>query len=212
MADVVPLPSSALAGIAAPGRYGRAGAAPGVEASEVSGIGLASVSARKDRHDKLAAAVRTSFGIDLPTAPRRIDGPELSMIWTGPEQWLAMRMAWPEQGMEALLRAPLAPHAAIADQSHGRVILRLSGPRVRDTLAKGFDIDFHPHVFRPGDTAVTQVAHIDVQIWQLDAAPTYEIAAFRGFAGSLWRWLELAAAEYGLQLTHPITRSTGFVP
>lgn len=201
MAEARPQPLPALTGIARPGRFGRADGAPGVVAREVTGAGLASVGARAGRRDTLAAAVRERFGIELPSSPRRVDGRELSMIWSGPEQWLAMTSSEPPRGMEALLAPVLDEHASIADQSHGRVILRVSGSRVRDALAKGLPIDLHPRSFRPGDTAVTQVAHLGVQIWQIDAAPTYEIAVFRGFTGSLWRWLELSAAEYGLELT-----------
>lgn len=199
MPDARPQPLPARTGIVKPGRFGRADGAPGVTVREVTGAGLANVAARKHQCDALAAAIRTSFGVDLPSTPRRVDGATLSMVWSGPEQWLAIAEQEPAQGMEALLTPIFGLHASVADQSHGRVIVRLSGPRVRDALAKGLAIDLHPRAFRPGDTAVTQVAHIGVQIWQLDSAPTYEMVAFRGFAGSLWRWLELSAAEYGLE-------------
>ena len=200
MAEARPGPRPALAGIVKPGRFGRADASPGVTAREVAGAGLASVSARMGQRDALCAAVRAAFGVELPLTPRRVDGPALATIWAGPDQWLAMIAAEPMHGMEALLSPAVGAHASIADQSHGRVILRLSGPRTRDALAKGLAIDLHPSAFATGDTALTQIAHIGVQIWQLDAAPTYEITAFRGFAASLWRWLELSAAEYGLEL------------
>lgn len=201
MADVNREPMRALEGIAAPGRYGKADTAPGVEARETTGFELATVTARKSGTTKLAEVVHERFGIALPTIPRRVDGAELSLIWSGPEQWLAMRAASPKGGIEPLLRTALAPHASVADQSHSRIIVRLSGRHVRDALAKGCPIDLHPAVFSPGCTAMTQIAHIGVQIWQLDSAPTYEIAAHRSFAVSLWRWIELATAEYGLQLT-----------
>jgi sarcosine oxidase subunit gamma len=71
---------------------------------------------------------------------------------------------------------------------------------VRDALAKGFPIDLHPRAFRTGFTAVTSAAHIGAQLWQIDDAPTYEIAVARGFALSFWHWLEASAAEYGIEL------------
>ena len=46
--------------------------------------------------------------------------------------------------------APLAAHAAIVDQSHGRTILRVTGPKVRDALAKGVPVDLHPRAFTDG--------------------------------------------------------------
>ena len=41
---------------------------------------------------------------------------------------------------------------------------------------------------------------IDVQLWQLDATPAYDLIVARGFAGSFWHWLEESAAEYGLEV------------
>ena len=41
-----------------------------------------------------------------------------------------------------------------SDQSDSRLVLRLSGPRVRDVLAKGVPVDLHPKAFKPGDVAM----------------------------------------------------------
>jgi sarcosine oxidase subunit gamma len=96
----------------------------------------------------------------------------------------------------------LAGLASIADQSDGRVVLRLSGDRARDVLAKGIPVDLHPRGFRTGDVASTVVAHIGVQIQQLDDRPTFQLIALRSFAGSLWSWLAKSAAEFGYEIVH----------
>ncbi len=41
-------------------------------------------------------------------------------------------------------------------------------------------------------------------LWQVDEAPTYEIAVPASFAGSFWHWLSDAAAEYGYVVEDPI--------
>ena len=102
--------------------------------------------------------------------------------------------------MAGLLAEPLGDLAAIVDQSHARILLRISGPRVRDALAKGVAIDLHPSAFRTGDTAMTSIAHIDVQLWQDDEAPSYVFSVPRSLAESFWHWLEASAAEHGLEL------------
>jgi methylglutamate dehydrogenase subunit D len=190
---------SALDGVAAPGRHGRRTADPGVTVSEVRGGGLALVTARRGARAALAETVRVAFGVALPEARRTTEGAELAFVWCGPEQWLAYCRSAPREGMERLL-APLIAHAAIVDQSHGRTILRVAGPKVREALAKGVAVDLHPRAFKTGDTAATLVAHIAVQIWQVDDAPTYEFAVARGFAQSFWDWLESSSAEFGLEL------------
>jgi sarcosine oxidase subunit gamma len=193
---------SALEGIARPGRHGRADIAAGVVVTELPGAGLATVTARKGRSADLIAAARETFGIALPTAPRRMENGDLAVVWSGPERWLAHRVSAPPGGMEALL-APLAAYAAVVDQSHARVLLSISGPRVRDVLAKGVAIDLDPRAFRSGDTVTTGVAHIAVQLWQADDAPTYVLSVARSLAGSFWDWLAASAAEYGLELAPP---------
>jgi sarcosine oxidase subunit gamma len=190
---------SALDGAVTPGRHGRRAGDPGVIATEVRSVGLALIAARKGQRASLGDAVRSSFGVELPDTPRRVAGRDMAFIWCGPDQWLAHMEPAPATGMEAVL-APLAGMASLVDQSHGRIVLRVTGPRVRDALAKGFPIDLHPRAFKPGDTAITAVAHIGAQIWQTDDAPTYEIAVARAFARSFWHWLEASAAEYGLEL------------
>jgi sarcosine oxidase subunit gamma len=47
---------------------------------------------------------------------------------------------------------------------------------------------------RPGNVASTVAAHIGVQIWQVDALPSYDLAGPISYAGSLLRALELAGA------------------
>ena len=93
--------------------------------------------------------------------------------------------------------------ASIADQSDGRVVLRLRGDRVRQVLAKGVPLDLHPRRFKVGDVASTLVAHVGVQIEQLDDQPTFQLMASRSLAGSLWSWLTKSAAEFGYEVVPP---------
>ena len=202
MAEMRPRFVSALEGIASPGRYGRTEASPGAVVSELPAPGLALVTARMGRSADLIAAAEAAFGIAPPTTPRRVESAALAFVWSGPDRWLAHRASEPPGGMEALL-APLAAQAAVVDQSHARTLLRISGPRVRDALAKGVALDLDPRAFRPGDAAMTGVAHIAVQLWQTDEAPTYVLSVARSLARSFWSWLEASAAEYGLELAPP---------
>jgi methylglutamate dehydrogenase subunit D len=191
---------SALDGVVAAGRHGRRTGGPGVMVSEVRGGGLATVTARKGRREALLDAARAAFGVELPSLPRCVTARDIAFIWSGPDQWLAYWNPAPARGMEAALAEPLTAFAAIVDQSHGRTLLRVTGPRVRDALAKGLAIDLHPREFKTGYAAVTAVAHIGVHFWQTDDRPIYALAVPRGLALSFWHWLEASSAEYGLEL------------
>jgi sarcosine oxidase subunit gamma len=98
------------------------------------------------------------------------------------------------------LAATLKGLASVSDQSDGRAILRISGSRARDVLAKGLPIDLHPSVFGPGSAATSVIALMGVTLWQVDDAPTYDLAVFRSLAGSFWTWLTDSAAEFGCRV------------
>jgi methylglutamate dehydrogenase subunit D len=160
---------------------------------------LATVTARQGRRTALLEAARSAFGIELPTTPKRVEGRQIAFVWSGPDQWLACKPAAPAEGMEALLATPFAGLSAVVDQSHGRTLLRIAGPHVRDALAKGVPIDLHPRAFKPGDAAATLVSHIAVHLWQINDQPTYEFAVARSLAQSFWHWLAASASQYGLE-------------
>ncbi len=126
---------SALAGLAIPGRYGKAGGEPGVTIVERLGLGLATVAARKGA--PLRAAVKASYGVNLPDDSSVGQGPEVSFVGYGPGQWLAVSESLANEGLARDLAQRLRGLASISDQSGGRTVLRLSGPRARDVLAKG---------------------------------------------------------------------------
>jgi heterotetrameric sarcosine oxidase gamma subunit len=190
-------PRSALSAIAIPGRYGRKDGAPGVTIAERVDIGVATVMARKGRAAALHEAVRTAYGVALPDTSRHVAGPSAGFIGTGPGQWLAVSERLPNGDLAADLARRLSGLASVSDQSDGRAILRISGPRARDVLAKGLPIDLHPSVFTPGSAATGVISLMGVTVWQVDDAPTYDIAVFRSLAGNFWKWLTDSAAEFG---------------
>ena len=140
--------------------------------------------AKRGKHDALVAAVETAFGVALPQAPRRAAKGAITFAGIGPGQWIAS--AEGAVGFAAKLRSRLGPFAAVTDQSDARLVLHLSGPRVRDVLAKGVPLDLHPKVFKTGDVATTLVAYIGVQIDRLDEE-TWQLTAPRSMAGSFAR-------------------------
>jgi sarcosine oxidase subunit gamma len=173
---------------------------PGVTISEQTGLALANVMARKDKTTNVAARVRERFGVDLPMTPRRAAGGPIQFIWAGPGRWLAAAPNQSPATLESDLRDALVRLASVTSQSDGRSIIRVSGPKAREVLVKGVPLDLDPRAFGPDDTAVTVVAHINVHLWQSDAAPTYEFAVFRSFAASFYEWLLDAAAEFGAEV------------
>ena len=165
---------------------------------ERTDLALASVIARRGAERALAAKVGDAFSLALPLTPHRSEAGGVAFVWAGPGHWLATAEGEAGHRFEARLRTTLAGLASVSDQSDGRAVLHIAGPRARDTLAKGLPVDLDPSVMQPGGALVSAIAHIGVHLWQLDAMPTYECAVSRSYAQSFWHWLEACAAEYGL--------------
>jgi sarcosine oxidase subunit gamma len=190
MADPRWTPVTAWNGIAAPGLFGRIDGNPGVVIELGGHVGMASVLAP-------AAALGAHYGQALTEAPRSHVIGDLTLIWTAPGQWLATSA---DRNLADRLAADLAGIATVADQSDARAVVRISGPKARDVLAKGCLIDLHPRAFGPGQVAMTAFGHINVMLRQVDDGPTFEIALFRSMAGSFWHWLSASAGEYGADI------------
>jgi sarcosine oxidase subunit gamma len=156
-------------------------------------MAVCSVLARKGAEAALVDRVRQTLNLELPRRPRFATVDTTTFVWGGPSQWLALRENDSGQPFETNLRSALQDLASVMDQSDGRIIIRIGGPRARDALAKGVLIDLHPNAFQPGDVAITTIAHLDVHLWQLDDAPTYEFAVLRSFALVFLEWIIDAA-------------------
>lgn len=196
MADLVATswqPRGGLHGVSGEHRLGRT---PGVHAAALENLGLASIIVRRDAPPDIASSLTCLLGVEPPTTPRMARGRDADLIWSGPSQWLYLSR---NRGQVEPLAATLAGIAAVADQSDSRAVLRVSGPNIRDVLAKGCLIDLHPRAFTTGDAALTSIAHIGVHLWQRDDAPTYDLAVVRSMAASFWSWFAASAAEYGCE-------------
>jgi sarcosine oxidase subunit gamma len=162
------------------------------------------VQARRGAATDLAGAVRSAMGLELPNGPRAVTFGTLSVLGMGPEQWLFIDRR--RAGQAALLddvAAAVARHGSVVDQSHGRVVLRISGPRCCEVLSLGVPVDLHPTVFAAGNIAVTRIAHINAILVQVDERPTYDILVGASFAESFWHWLMAAASGCGCDAVKP---------
>jgi sarcosine oxidase subunit gamma len=201
VSDGVLQEQSPLADVLRPGRYGRPTGEPSVTIAECPGLAIVTLAARRGAEVTLHQAVRQAFGLDLPAGPKRVQTGDVAFVGIGPGQWLATS----EQpalggGLAARLVHIAGKAASVVDQSHGRVVLRIAGPKVREALAKGCSIDLHPRAFLPGDAASTRISHINMLLAQVDEAPTYELIVPANFAESFWFWLTISAAEFGYRV------------
>ncbi|MDX1499633.1 MAG: sarcosine oxidase subunit gamma family protein [Woeseiaceae bacterium] len=136
----------------------------------------------------------------LPAEPNTISIAGHRVYWLGPDEWLIRCAAGQAAGVVAALEDALAGlHVAVNDVSGGNVAIDLAGAAVRDLLARGSTLDFHPRAFRPGDCAQTGLAKAGVLVGQLTDAPTFELVVRRSFADYVLRWLRHSGSGLGIE-------------
>ncbi|MBX7448174.1 sarcosine oxidase subunit gamma [Mycolicibacterium sp. 3033] len=149
-----------------------------------------------------AAAAAGVLGVDaLPAAPSTVvDGADASVIWLGPQEWLAVSADRAGEQMEAALRAATTAHGGAAvDVSAQRTSLRVQGAHARTLLAKGCSLDLHPRVFGPGDAAQTMLGHAGVVLVPMRHDGTdYRVIVRSSFARYLADWIIDAAEEFSI--------------
>lgn len=200
MADGSDKMRTGLEGLIKPGRRGQTTAVAGVKLAVRPICAIVTVIARRGAMQGLAERVRSVYDLELPRRPVVSSAHATTLVWSGADQWLAISSEHDGRSFEATLASELDGLASVTDQSDGRIVLKISGASTRQLLAKGMPIDLHPRSFAPGDTALTLFGHIGVHIWQIDDTPGYEICVTRSLAADLWHMIELAGAEYGIDV------------
>ncbi|CAM3594684.1 sarcosine oxidase subunit gamma [Thalassospira profundimaris] len=114
---------------------------------------------------------------------------------SAPNQWFWVGDADVSSDRLTEIQAGLPSQFALADQTHGRVRMRLSGPSSRTVLAKGTMVDLSADLFAIGQSAMTQIGHIGAMITRIED-DSFELIVLRSFAGSLWDELNHMAAEF----------------
>ncbi len=176
---------SPLADIAVQGRFGAGKGAPQVELSVRHPASIVAIIAHNGKAEALIATLNRMKGCAIQ--------------WAGADQYYAVADGMKESELYSELKTRLNVLASVSDQSHGRVILRISGPKARNVLAKGTPVDLHPDEFPVGKSAVTQMAHVGVHLTRA-SEDAFEVSVFRGFAESFWEWLTEQSEEFGYQI------------
>ena len=176
---------SPLADIALQGRFGADRGPPGVELSVRHPLSMVMVIARKGKARTLVDALAAVKGCDVR--------------WAGADQYYVVAEGRGEGALYREFAATLQGIASVSDQSHGRVMIRIDGPRSRAVLAKGTPVDLHADEFPVGKSAVTQMAHAGVHLARV-GKNAFELSMFRGFSESFWEWLSEQSEEFGYQV------------
>jgi heterotetrameric sarcosine oxidase gamma subunit len=197
---------SALAPAYRAGSFGaEAPAGPGIVLAERRGLAMVQVAAIGGETEATRRGITTAVGL-TPDAQsnRAVSSGRTTALWVGPGRWLIVEPERADANLESLLRSALpASQAALIDLGSSRTVLRVSGPRARDLLAKGCSIDLHPRAFPAGACAQSLLGHVAMLVHAVDDA-TLDVYVARSFGLTVWEFLTESAAEYGYRVEAPV--------
>lgn len=151
-----------------------------------------------------ASAVARVLGAAPPAPGHVADAGGRALLALGPDEWLAITPAGEEEEAKAALDAALhGLRASTVDVSDNYTTLRVTGPRVRWVLAKGWPVDLHPRAFGPGRVAQGNLALCNVILRQTGdrgGQPAFELLVRPSYARYLWDWLLDASLEVGCRV------------
>ena len=156
-----------------------------LQMGEVRGFTLTQISGlSQDFEARIAPAVG-----EIPArAGKAVDSNGRTLMRVGPAQFWIIAPETDDLAMS------LAGLCAVTPLSHSRTRIFLEGAPVRDLLAKGIPLDFHPGRFTPGMFALTGLHHTPVLVHCVSET-RFELHALRSFALNVWEWLSDAALE-----------------
>lgn len=158
--------------------------------TEHAEMSLAMVLVRRGARAMLAGAVQEHLGLALPAPGRLTEAGGVTLLWHGPDRFLAVRDG-AGSGLAQTLETALAGAAHVVEASASRVVATVAGDRAIDALGKLLPIDLHKRVFTPGSVALTRAAHIDVTVWRAGDAAAFGLACPASYADSFRHHLAL---------------------
>ncbi|MDQ4036975.1 MAG: sarcosine oxidase, partial [Actinomycetota bacterium] len=172
-----------------------AAAAASVLITDVSGLAKFGIKAEPD--GTVAEELGTEFGRTNAVADRSL------VVGSGPGEWIVLAEPDVSADVLAMLESAASGSAGLAsvvDLTHGRALIRLTGLRCADLLAKVCGIDFSDDLTPNGSALRTSVAKLvtDVVRDDQDDVPSYLLHCERSSGKYLFEALVDAGAEFGV--------------
>ena len=140
-------------------------------------------------------------GVDYPEERHCNCVEERGIAWMSPDELLVMcPYGEVAQAIEKIENTVKGSHALAVNVSDARAVFQVSGPHVREVLAKLVPVDLDPAVFTPGMFRRTRIAQVPAAFWMRDAE-TVQIVCFRSVGQYVFDVLNMAA-QPGSEVGH----------
>jgi heterotetrameric sarcosine oxidase gamma subunit len=151
-----------------------------------------------------AGAMASALGVPFARAARDAHG--ALVTGSGPGEWTvigAIGEGLPQRSrLEAVAAGTGGEFITVLDMTHGRALIRLTGPSSAALLAKVCAIDLADHVTPDGTALRTSVAKLTTDLVRDDQAdiPSYLLHCERSFGQYLFEALKDAGAEFAIEV------------
>jgi sarcosine oxidase, subunit gamma len=181
------------------GRVGLAGGPFGVGATLRRSIAMAQLTAKPNQSAALATRIADRIGITLPLPGRRLVAGHLSFLATQPGAWLAC--ADDEDGalFAQQLTDDLSAYADVTDLTTEMSIIDIVGPRSRDLLALGLELDTEPAVWPAGHCTRAALGRMVLTVSCVETGKAFQLVIGNSELPDLASWLAASASEFGLE-------------
>ena len=168
--------------------------------TEIGPVGM--ITLRSNLAEKaISKAAVAASGVTMPDQRMCNTQGEHGIAWMSPDELLVMCPYGEVYDRLADLQGKLAKHHALAvNVSDARAVFQVTGPRVREVLAKLVPVDLHPDEFTPGMFRRTRLAQVPAAFWMPDET-TVQIICFRSVAQYVFDVL-CVAAQPGSEVHH----------
>ncbi len=153
-------------------------------------------------NQSINTAGKAVTGCNFPTSANQFQSSgERHIIWLSPDEYLLLCEVGKEKTLQKTLAGMIKTDCfSITDVSDSLCALSLSGPAIRDVLAKGCSLDLHPSKFSAGTCAQSLLSHAAVTLMVL-SNDKFIMICRTSFAPYVHDWLIDASLEYGYQFT-----------
>jgi heterotetrameric sarcosine oxidase gamma subunit len=169
---------------------------PLLELSERNGLVVLQVSAFTSTTLYVQTLLAKVLDLPVPEANRFSGSANKSFRCVSSGVWLLIGLPDELPSVE-WIRSQLTSNGTVADLSHARCCLNLSGETASRTLAKFCGLDLFQPKFPTGSATNTRFGHIGMHLARTDDIPTYELLVFRGYSEFVFEALCYGAAEFG---------------
>ena len=142
---------------------------------------------------------RRILGQDLALENNTITVGEHLVFWLGPNEWLLVSPDAVTRRLLNQFEMMLSDCFACAtDLSGGQMLLEIEGDQVRQLLAKGCTINFHPREFKHLSCVQSGIAKASALIGYVREPDCFAIVVRRSFGEYLANWLSHAGRDFGI--------------